>query len=204
MFSWLGKLVARHWVVVLLVWVAAVGGLKIGQRFDLLPQWNDVTRDGDLAHLPSQVTSRRGTQLLRAAFPDDLAKSQIVVVVARAEERLTAADLALVGRLADAFRSKIGELPILDVWTYRTAVVGRKLRSSDRRAALIVLQLSNELMATDNIRVLAAVQQLLDAELTDAPTGRIAIYYGSADTYTCVAFTQVDELLDYLKKNSRV
>ncbi len=42
------------------------------------------------------------------------------------------------------------------------------------------------------------------AALTDAPTGRIAIYYGSADTYTCVAFTQVDELLGFLKKNSRV
>jgi RND superfamily putative drug exporter len=180
MFSWLGKLVARHWVVVLLAWVAAVGGLKIGQRFDLLPRWNDVTRDGDLAHLPSQVTSRRGTQLLRTAFPDDLAKSQIVVVVAREEERLTAADLALTGRLADAFRSKIGELPILDVWTYRTEVVGRKLRSSDRRAVLIVLQLSNELMATDNIRVLAAVQQLLDAELTDAPTGLDVGVTGSA------------------------
>mgnify|MGYP002127980311 CR=1 FL=1 len=28
-----------------------------------------------------------------------------------------------------------------------------------------------------------------------AATGRIAIYYGAADTYTAVAFTQVDELL---------
>lgn len=40
--------------------------------------------------------------------------------------------------------------------------------------------------------------------LTDAATGRIAIYYGAADTYTAIAFCQVDELLDYIKLNSEV
>ncbi|WP_018756021.1 glycoside hydrolase family 130 protein [Paenibacillus terrigena] len=38
------------------------------------------------------------------------------------------------------------------------------------------------------------------AALTDAETGRIAIYYGCADTVTGVAFTTVDELLDYMDK----
>jgi beta-1,4-mannooligosaccharide/beta-1,4-mannosyl-N-acetylglucosamine phosphorylase len=42
------------------------------------------------------------------------------------------------------------------------------------------------------------------ATLCDAPSGRIAIYYGAADTYTAVAFTQVDLLLDYLRKNSEI
>ena len=42
------------------------------------------------------------------------------------------------------------------------------------------------------------------ANLYDADTGRIAIYYGAADTYTALAFTQVDELIDYIKKNSEV
>lgn len=40
--------------------------------------------------------------------------------------------------------------------------------------------------------------------LTDANSGRIAIYYGAADTYTAVAFCQADELLDYIKSNSEV
>jgi beta-1,4-mannooligosaccharide/beta-1,4-mannosyl-N-acetylglucosamine phosphorylase len=38
--------------------------------------------------------------------------------------------------------------------------------------------------------------------LVDPPTGRIAIYYGGADTVTCLAFTQFDELIDFLKENS--
>jgi beta-1,4-mannooligosaccharide/beta-1,4-mannosyl-N-acetylglucosamine phosphorylase len=42
------------------------------------------------------------------------------------------------------------------------------------------------------------------ATLQDAPTGRIAIYYGAADTYTAIAFAQADELVDYIKKNSEV
>ena len=36
------------------------------------------------------------------------------------------------------------------------------------------------------------------AALTDAATGRIAIYYGCADTVTGLAFTTVDTLLDYM------
>lgn len=42
------------------------------------------------------------------------------------------------------------------------------------------------------------------ATLSDAASGRIAIYYGAADTYTAIAFTQADELIDYIKTNSEV
>ena len=38
------------------------------------------------------------------------------------------------------------------------------------------------------------------AALTDAETGRIAIYYGCADTVTGLAFTTVDELMGWMKK----
>lgn len=40
------------------------------------------------------------------------------------------------------------------------------------------------------------------AALCDAPTGRLAIYYGAADTVTCLAFARVDELIDWIKRNS--
>ena len=40
------------------------------------------------------------------------------------------------------------------------------------------------------------------AALCDAPTGRIAIYYGCADTVSGLAFCQVDEVLDWLESNS--
>lgn len=39
--------------------------------------------------------------------------------------------------------------------------------------------------------------------LVDEKTGRIALYYGSADTYTCLAFTTVDRVVKYIKENAR-
>ena len=40
------------------------------------------------------------------------------------------------------------------------------------------------------------------AALTDPPTGRISIYYGGADTVTCIAYTEIDRLTRFIKENS--
>jgi beta-1,4-mannooligosaccharide/beta-1,4-mannosyl-N-acetylglucosamine phosphorylase len=40
------------------------------------------------------------------------------------------------------------------------------------------------------------------AALVDGATGRIAVYYGCADTVTSLAFGMVDEIVDFVKKNS--
>ena len=40
------------------------------------------------------------------------------------------------------------------------------------------------------------------ASLVDADTGRLAIYYGGADTVTCLAFCQIEELIDFIISNS--
>ena len=42
------------------------------------------------------------------------------------------------------------------------------------------------------------------AALYDRPTGRLAIYYGGADTVTALAFAQIDELIAYVKANSEL
>lgn len=42
------------------------------------------------------------------------------------------------------------------------------------------------------------------AALADAPTGRIALFYGAADTVTGLAFTQVDEVLEFIKNHSEL
>lgn len=35
--------------------------------------------------------------------------------------------------------------------------------------------------------------------LLDAATGRMAIYYGAADTFTALAFTRIDDIMDFVK-----
>ncbi len=42
------------------------------------------------------------------------------------------------------------------------------------------------------------------AAICDAPTGRLAIYYGAADTCTCLCFAYVDEIMDFLEANSTI
>jgi beta-1,4-mannooligosaccharide/beta-1,4-mannosyl-N-acetylglucosamine phosphorylase len=42
------------------------------------------------------------------------------------------------------------------------------------------------------------------AAVTDASSGKIAIYYGCADTVTGLAFAQVDELMAFIKSNSEL
>jgi beta-1,4-mannooligosaccharide/beta-1,4-mannosyl-N-acetylglucosamine phosphorylase len=40
------------------------------------------------------------------------------------------------------------------------------------------------------------------ATIHDAESGRIAIYYGAADSYVGLAFTTVDEVVRYIRDNS--
>lgn len=55
-------------------------------------------------------------------------------------------------------------LPLVDVWTQHTEVAGRRLRSKDGRAVLIVIQMSTEFMATRNIGVLEWVNGKLEKQ----------------------------------------
>ncbi len=42
------------------------------------------------------------------------------------------------------------------------------------------------------------------ATIHDSESGRIAIYYGAADTYVCLAFTTLDEIFTYIKEHNRL
>ena len=42
------------------------------------------------------------------------------------------------------------------------------------------------------------------ATIHDAATGRIAVYYGAADSYVGLAFTTVYEVVSYIKEHSAV
>ncbi|MEO8493845.1 MAG: MMPL family transporter [Planctomycetota bacterium] len=51
------------------------------------------------------------------------------------------------------------QLPLVDVWTRHSRVVGSKLRSADKQAQLIILQLDTEFMAVENVDALDLVKQ---------------------------------------------
>ena len=170
----LGLWIHDHHRFVIAAWALALILLKL-----LAPPWAQVAMDGDLQHLPAETTTARAAQLSATAFPNDRSKSQIVLVVARDETALTAEDRQFALDLGRGLQ-EIEDLRAVDVWTEKTPVVGSQLTSVDGRAVRVVLRLENEFMATDNIRVLALVEQFAARQREQAPPGLRVGITGSA------------------------
>ncbi len=163
MFAKFARFISRYWIAVLITWVLIPIGLKL-----IAPKWDDITHDGDFAYLPAVMTSVRGEELLEKAFPELASKSNVVLVVARPDGRLSDEDKAVALRLADRFTPKPGEkTPVASVMTHEKEIVGQKLISRvgpNGQAVLAVLQLNNEFMAVDNMpfieRIYGAVGEI--------------------------------------------
>jgi putative drug exporter of the RND superfamily len=80
--------------------------------------------------------------------------------------------------------ARAAHLPIVDVWTWRDSYFGSKLVSRDRCVRLVVLQLSNEFMAVDNIQVLETIEAELSPVRASLPAtaepGLTVVQSGSA------------------------
>ena len=167
------RLFDYHWSVIS-VWLLLVLTLKT-----IAPSWSDVARDGDLEHLPADTTTVQGKLLSAKAFPDDRTQSQIVFVFAREDRALTIDDRQFAYSLARQIENR-SDLPIVDVWTEKTPVVGRMLRSRSGQAERILVRLTNEFMATDNIRILKAMEGIVESVRDEAPEGLQIGISGSA------------------------
>ncbi|MCU0960374.1 MAG: MMPL family transporter [Pirellulaceae bacterium] len=75
-------------------------------------------------------------------------------------------------------------LPLVDVWTWRDSYFGSKLVSRDNSVRLVVVQLSNEFMAVDNIRVVQQLEEAMEPVRAwlhqHGPAGLMLLQSGSA------------------------
>lgn len=162
MFAGLARSVSRWWWVVLIGWIALAVAIRAAA-----PRWDDVTNDGDFAYLPPAMTSVQGAQLLEAAFPEVLARSQVIFVLARRNGLLQSADYAVADHLVAQFQpDETGQGPILSVVGPRAEVIGEKLLSPagpQGQSLLVLVQLRNEFMAIGNMEFMGRVHEVLDA-----------------------------------------
>lgn len=162
MFDILGTLVARRWIAVLVGWAVVAGLIHA-----VAPRWDDVAYDGDLAFLPKTMPSVQGEKLFREAFPEALAKSQVILVIARTDGPLGDQDYQIADRLVNEFTPQDptkGE--ILEVLSHQTELIGKKLVSPvgpRGQAVLVILQLRNEFMAVNNAYLVIDIQQKLNS-----------------------------------------
>jgi len=173
-FRRLGHAICDYRWGVMVLWLVVVVGLKV-----VAPPWSEVAIDGDLKHLPAEATVVRATELSAQAFPDDRANSQIVLVFARPHQKLSFDDRQFAYGLGRSFEA-MPELPVVDVWTEKTPVVGSLLKSALGNATRVVIRLTTEFMATENIRVLQKVEETILAAQYEAPSGLEIGISGSA------------------------
>jgi len=178
MLAGLGALVKQHSRLVIAAWLGLAVALHL-----VAPRWNDVIRDGDLAYLPRSMPSVRGVQLLSEAFPDERGRSEMAIIVERPGGRLTTRDLLWSDSLAERLHAEAERLAIADVWNRNTDVVGEKMisrLSQHGQAAVTLLKVQHEFMATANMGLLDQVQQIVNDARTDAPEGLNVGITGSA------------------------
>ena len=172
--EWLAKLINRHWLPVLVGWVALAGLLNF-----VAPSWDEIAKDGDLEYLPAKVDSLRGERLLREAFPDERAHSQIVVALSRGGEPLNPDDRRFGLKVAEAIRAD-DSFNLVDVWDETTEVVGEMLLAEDGTAATVVARLTNGLMDVGNVKVLERMEAIVAELRPEAPAGLEIDLTGSA------------------------
>lgn len=178
MLAGLGALVIHHSRLVIAAWLGLAVVLHL-----VAPRWNDVIRDGDLAYLPPSMPSVRGVQLLSDAFPEERGRSEMAVIVERPGSRLSTRDLLWSDSLAEKFRAQADRLAIADVWNRNTDIVGDKLvsrASQHGQAAVTMLKVQHEFMATANMGLLDEVRKIVEDARSDAPAGLNVGVTGSA------------------------
>jgi RND superfamily putative drug exporter len=174
MYDKLGSFISRRWKLVILFWVAVAVAI-----WSVAPSWDEVSKDGDLAYLPARMTSVRGQKLYGEAFPNNKSRSEVVVVIER-PEGLVQADLDFLHEVADvfeaekaAFASATAEgkslpkdrMSVVDVTRPASNLIGRvdhgaddligqKLISKDKQAAIVVASLEHELIAVNSARMM--------------------------------------------------
>ena len=135
MFHSLARLVNHRGWVIIVGWVLAATGL-----FLVAPAWESVTKDDDVGFFPKEYPSVIGQDLSRRGFPGDAASSNCVVVVERADGKLTRPDYDFVVRLSQRLTQlKLEDerqarelhadpkLGIREVVDYRRPVLGPRL-----------------------------------------------------------------------------
>jgi RND superfamily putative drug exporter len=180
MFEWLGKIIERRWQVILILWgLALLAALGVHREWynrlfgTHIKTFTQVAKDGEFAFLPPQMQSLLGEQLLAKAFPKDLYKSSVVIVVRRLGQPLQPEDETFIEDVLkprlEAIQDELKLGRELEIVTFKSPKGGQLLVSEDQEASLVIMPLNREFLEWGNVPVITRIEKLLDAELSDDP-----------------------------------
>lgn len=180
MFDWLGKVVCRSWHVILILWLSA---LLIGWTF--APAWETVTKSGEVAFLPSTAPSRRAETLFEKAFPLDYSAGVVAIVYVREAAELDEEDFTFLRKKIVPFLGDLAaedKSPIATIRTFAQEGIGSLLVSEDKKATVVVAEVSTPFQDSRNVNLVARIERHLhELEAEHAvPEGRRIGLTGSA------------------------
>jgi RND superfamily putative drug exporter len=178
MFDALGRLVARHSVLVLLGWSAIA--LLLGL---FAPSWEQRSQDDDIRFLPPECMSVAGHRLLTQAFPQEVFGSKAIFVFERSEQKLAAADFRLIDRVVrklQEIRQAGPELGLGAIASYQTPLVGQRLLSADGQCTLVMVAIRTPFLAFRTADAVEFLEQelariLSEFEAKDTGPSRLSI-----------------------------
>jgi RND superfamily putative drug exporter len=149
---------------------SALAALDEAIRLDqlLAEHWDKrLSAGGDEA--PAARAAQRPARLAAAWFNRSLVREQQGDRDGAATDRQLAVewDPALAEHPEQLIPAEAQQLPLLDTWTWKDDVFGKKLQTKHTR--LMILQLSTEFMATENIGVLDYLETVLEAVREEIP-----------------------------------
>jgi RND superfamily putative drug exporter len=183
MFAFLGKAVARYWLLVLAFWC-----LLLVLAWYLAPSWERVTTRGEVTFLPPSMPSQQSDQLFQRAFPAEYWGSSIAVVLWRDEAKLTSQDKQIITgvlapKLEVLFTTEVDHPSILTrIRTLADRGSGALLVSPDRKASLILMELRTPFIDPKNPPIVAKIEQALTSVRAEenVPEGLQMALTGSA------------------------
>ncbi len=180
MFRLLGEAITRFWPISLVAWVVVLIITAL-----LAPPWQSITKDSDVAFLPEQSPSSRGDLLFQESFPDQRSGSSIVLVVARATDKLSDEDQAFVTDTLAPELVKLGKEHadlFRKVRTMADGSGGALLVSPDRHATVVIVDLAAAFLEPKSYPLVKDVEALVQRLEKEAkvPSGLDIHLTGSA------------------------
>ncbi len=167
MFTWLGELIARRPLLIILAWGLVIGGGVIWAVLGAEAPPGDVG-----SFLPADSPHNRAMALLREAFPTIAARSRIVIIAQR-RTGLTPEDFDWLARAARA----AGDATEGRVLSPALPFLMPRLVSRDQQAAMAVVSLSSNFISPATKAAVERVEAIVRA---DPPAGLAVEITGTA------------------------
>ena len=178
MFSFVGRMTARHPALVCAAWAFVLAAVSV-----FAPSWDTQAQDDDIRFVPERFTSVRAYQILSQAFPDGVSACKALFAIERDETPLGDKDFALVDHLVgdlERLRQSEPALKLGKIESYKDGLIGCRLTSGDRQCTLVQVNLASPYLAIASQTAVERAEKCVRKRLSHVADGPHVYVTGAA------------------------